>query len=154
MASILGSASAPPSSMGAAMEAPPDLHERYRGPTQVQRVVALVIIASLVASGAGLLAWTVFFQSNPAVTSQLTAFSVADEHEAIANITVGRDSEFTEATCRIRAIAEDHTVVGDLSLPVVDGPAKQSLQVRIRTERKATSVELLGCIAPGQPRPR
>jgi hypothetical protein len=137
-----------------AMETLPDLQERYRRPSPVQRGVALVIVASLVASGVGLLAWTVLFQSTPAVTSQLTAFSVADEHEAVANITVGRESQFTDATCRIRAIAEDHTVVGDLSVLVTDGPAKQSLQVRIRTERKATSVELLGCTAPGQPRPR
>ena len=136
------------------MEPVPDLQERYRRPSRVQRVLALVVITALVVSGVGLLAWTVVFASNPKVTSQLTAFSVADEHEAVATIAVKRESKFTEASCRLRAISEDHTVVGELRVPVVDGPQEQSLQVRIRTERKATTVELVGCTAPDQARPR
>ena len=136
------------------MDALPDLQERYRGPSRVKRLVALLIIAALVVSGAGLLAWSVVFESSPQVTSQLTAFSVADEHEAVATIVVVRESKFTEASCRLRAISEDHTVVGELRLPVGDGPQRQSLQVRIRTERKATTVELVGCTAPDQARPR
>ena len=136
------------------MDPLPDLQERYRGPSRAQRVLALVVIVALAASGAGLLAWSVLFESTPAVRSRLTAFSVADEHEAVANITVARESQFTEATCRLQAFAEDHAVVGELEVPVVDGPTTQSLQVRIRTERKATAVGLVGCTAPGQSRPR
>src|SRR3712207_6589144 len=94
-----------------------DLQQRYRGPSRLQRVLALVVIVALVASGVGLLAWSVAFESTPQVTSQLTAFSVDDEHEALANITVVRETQFTEATCRLRAIAEDHTVVGEVRLP-------------------------------------
>ncbi len=113
-----------------------------------------MLVVALVASGVGFLAWAVLFQSTPSVTSQLSAWKVENEHLVVANITVGRDSQFTEASCLLRAIAEDHSVVGETHLPVTDGPAKQSLQVEIRTEREATSVDNVGCTAPDQPRPR
>ena len=131
-----------------------DLQERYRSPRRTTQVVALVLIVALVASGVGFLAWAVLFQSTPAVTSQLSAWKVIDDHTAVANITVGRESQFTEASCRLRAYAEDHSVVGEAAVPVTDGPEKQSLQVEIRTERRATSVENLGCTTPDQPRAR
>ena len=131
-----------------------DLQERYGSPRRTTQVVALVLVVALVASGVSFLAWAVLFQSTPSVTSQLSAWKVEDDHLVVANITVGRDSQFTEASCRLRAIAEDHTVVGEIMLPITDGPEKQSLQVEIRTERRATSVENVGCTSPDQPRPR
>jgi hypothetical protein len=131
-----------------------DLQERYGSPRRTTQVVALVLIVALVASGVGFLAWAVLFQSTPSVTSQLSAWKVLDEHRVVANLTVGRESSYTEASCRLRAIAEDHTVVGEVVVPVTDGPAKQSFQVEIRTERRATSVEKIGCTSPDQPRPR
>ena len=131
-----------------------DLQERYRRPRPVARLVALVLIVALVVSGAGFLAWAVFFQDSPKVTSKLATWDIEDEHLVVANIAVTRESQFTEAMCRLRAIAADHTVVGEVAVPVTDGPAVQSLQVEIRTERLATTVENLGCSAPGQPRYR
>ncbi|MDX6323971.1 MAG: hypothetical protein QOK15_325 [Nocardioidaceae bacterium] len=135
------------------MESASDLTQRYRGPGRVQRVVALVIVTALVVSGVGLLTWTVIFESNPSVRSQLTAFDVHDEHEAVATITVVRESEFTKATCQLQAISADHAIVGEIERPVLDGPATQTLQVQIRTERRAATVNLLGCTAPDQSRP-
>ena len=131
-----------------------DLEMRYRGPGRAHRMVALVLVAALVLGGVGLLGWTVFFYSNPQVQSRMTAFGFPDDHSAVANLTVVRTDQFVDATCRLRAIAEDHTVVGEVTVPVTDGPAEQSIQVTIRTERRATSVESIGCTAPDQPRPR
>ena len=54
------------------------------------------------------------------------------------------------ASCTLRAFADDHTTVGELAFEPVDGRN----EVTVRTERRATSVTLLGCTAPGQPRPR
>jgi hypothetical protein len=136
------------------MEPASDLEQRYRGPGRGQRVVALLIVVALVVSGVGLLAWSVIFQSNPSVTSQLTAFDVKDEHEAVATITVVRKSQFTKATCQLQAISADHAIVGEVDQRVFDGPAEQTLKVELRTERRATTVDLLGCTAPDQPRPR
>ena len=131
-----------------------DLQQRYGGPRRSTRVMALVLVVALVASGVSFLAWAVFFQSTPQVASQLTTWDVVGEHLAVANITVKRETQFTDASCRLRAIAEDHTVVGETTVPVTDGPEKQSLQIEIRTERLATSVENLGCSTADQPRPR
>jgi hypothetical protein len=131
-----------------------DLEQRYRGPSRTSRLVALVLVVALAVSGAGFLGWAVFFHGTPAVTSRLTAYRVLDEHTAVANITVDRESQFTEAACELVAIAEDHAVVGTLTVPVVDGPQTQSLQVEIRTERRATSVDIIGCTTPDQARPR
>src|SRR3954452_10485749 len=136
------------------MEPAPDLAQRYRGPGRAQRLVAVVIIAALVLSGVGLLTWTVIFESTPSVQSQLTAYDIKDEHETVATFTVSRESEFTRATCRLQAISPDHAIVGELQRPVFDGPTEQTLRVEIRTERRATTVELLGCTAPDQDRPR
>jgi hypothetical protein len=136
------------------MGAVSDLEQRYRGPGRVQRAVALVVVAGLVLSGVGFLAWSVVFASNPEVTSRLTTFTVTGDHRAFATITVARDSEFTEATCRLEAVATDHSVVGVADVPVVDGPRTQGLKVEVRTSRRATGVQLLGCTAPGQQRPR
>lgn len=135
------------------MEPEPDLAERYRGPGRAQRLVALVVVATLVVSGVGLLTWTVIFQSNPSVRSDLTAFTVPDDHRAVATITVARASRSTKATCRLRALAADYTVVGEVDRRVFDGPAEQTLRVELRTERRATAVDLVGCTTPDQPRP-
>ena len=48
------------------------------------------------------------------------------------------------ASCLLRAIAEDHTTVGEVAFEPVDGRN----EVSVRTERRATSVELVGCTAP------
>ena len=50
----------------------------------------------------------------------------------------------------MRALAEDKTAVGELAFTPVDGVN----EVVIRTERRATRVEKLGCTSPDQPRPR
>jgi hypothetical protein len=136
------------------MEDMTDLEQRYRGPSRASRVVALVAVVAMVVSGVGFVGWSVFFHSTPEVSSRLTSFRIVDEHEVNADIEVARTSQFTEASCRLRAIADDHTVVGEVSVPVVDGPEQRALRVPIRTERRATSVELVGCTTPDQPRPR
>jgi hypothetical protein len=131
-----------------------DLEQRYRGPSRAARVVALVAVVAMVASGVGFVGWSVFFHSSPQVSSRLITYRIVDEHEATADIAVVRESQFTEAACRLRAVAEDHTVVGEVSVPVVDGPEERTLRVPIRTERRATGVELVGCTTADRPRPR
>ena len=54
------------------------------------------------------------------------------------------------ASCRVRAFAEDHTTVGEISFT----PAQGRNDVEIRTERRATSIDLIGCTTPDQERPR
>ena len=126
-----------------------DLADRYGVPSPVRRRVLVVTIAAVAAAAVAWLAWAAWFHASPAVESELTSYDVVDDGSASAVVTVALADDVV-ASCRIRAFAEDHTTVGELAFEPVDGRNV----VTLRTERRATSVTLLGCTAPGQPRPR
>ena len=63
---------------------------------------------------------------------------------------LGDFSETRKSDCRLRAYADDHTVVGEMTF----APREGGNTVDVRTERLATSVELVGCTAEGQSRPQ
>ncbi|MDI6912171.1 DUF4307 domain-containing protein [Nocardioides sp.] len=133
------------------MSAPTDLADRYGAPAPWRRRVLLGAGAVLAAAALGWLGWTVWAQSTPEVESAMVGYDVVGEHEVAATVRIDLADDDVEATCLLRAFAEDHTVVGDLSFtPTASGRTEQT----VRTERRATSVELLGCTAPGQARPR
>ena len=126
-----------------------DLSERYGAPPAWRRRLTRAVVAVVVVVSLGWLLWTMAFHSDPAVRSELATFEVTGEHEVRADLRVWL-KDGVDATCRLRAYAEDHTTVGDLAFVPVDG----ANEVAVRTERRATTVEKLGCTAPGQPRPR
>ena len=126
-----------------------DLTDRYGAPSRLRRPLGIGVAVLLAVLGLGWLGWTVWFHTNPAVTSDLVTFEVTSDHEVAARLDV-RLADDVEASCRLRALAEDKTAVGEVAFAPVDG----SNSVVIRTERRATSVEKLGCTAPGQARPR
>ncbi len=129
------------------------LAQRYGAPAPWRRRAVITASVALVAVFLAWLAWSVYEHATPKVTSELETFSVQDEHTATAVLVVSLDSADVEASCTLRAYAEDHTTVGELTF--TPDPGKGRRQVReIRTERRATSVESLGCTAPGQDRPR
>ena len=130
------------------------LEDRYGGPSPAVRLVALVLVVAVALSGVGFLTWVVVAEGSPQVQSQLRTWDVVDEHRVVATLAVTRETEHVEAVCSLVAYAEDHTVVGTISLPVLSGPREQTLRVELRTERAATAVEGLGCTAPGQQRAR
>jgi len=126
-----------------------DLDARYGSSSPVRRRVVAALVASLVVVFGGWLVWATLFHATPAVESELIAFEVLDENTARAVVGVSLE-EGVVASCTLRAFAEDHSTVGELAFEPVDGRN----DVIVRTERRATSVTLLGCTAPGQPRPR
>ena len=126
-----------------------DLADRYGTPSRWRRPATIGIAIALAVVSLGWLGWTVWFHSTPAVTSSLVTFDVTSDHETRVRLDV-QLADDVEASCRLRAFAEDHTTVGELAFTPVDG----NNEVVIRTERRATTVEKLGCTAPGQPRPR
>jgi hypothetical protein len=125
------------------------LADRYGAPSPVGRRLALAAVALLVAAGAGWLAWATWFHATPAVQSEPLGFEVVDDNRATATVRVDLE-EGVVATCTLRAYAEDHVTVGEVAFEPVDGRN----EVTVRTDRRATTVTLLGCTAPGQPRPR
>ena len=126
-----------------------DLVERYGAPSPARHRVLVVVIAVAVAALAGWLVWTALFHATPPVDSDLLAYDVVDDNRATATVSVALEDGVV-ASCILRALADDHSTVGELAFEPVDGRN----DVTIRTERLATSVTLLGCTAPGQPRPR
>ena len=131
-----------------------DLAYRYGLPGRTNRLVAGVLVGALVAGAGGFLGWTVLFHGDPAVRSQLLTYEVLSEHDAQALFQVVREDLTTEAVCRLQALAEDHAVVGEVTVPVTDGAEDQTLQLSIRTERRATTVASSGCTTAEQRRPR
>ena len=126
-----------------------DLADRYGTAPGWRRPVAVSLAAVLAVVGLGWLGWTMWFHTNPAVRSELVSFRVTSDHETEARLDV-RVGDGVDATCRLRAFAEDHTPVGELAF----APTSGSNEVVIRTERRATTVEKLGCTSEGQLRPR
>jgi len=127
-----------------------DLADRYGATPPWRRAVLLGVCIVVAGAFVGWLGWTIWEQSTPEVRSDLVTSDVVDEHSATATIEVRLADDQVRATCTLRAYAEDHSTVGELAFTPEEG--RNELQVR--TERRATSVELVGCTAPGQRRPR
>ena len=132
---------------------PADLGDRYGAPAPWRRRAVLVASVVVAVAFLGWLGWTTYVHATPDVDSAIVGYDVVDEHTATAQVTVRLKDDTVAATCLLRAYAEDHTVVGELSF-TPEYAAKQPLEETVRTERRATSVELIGCTAPGEPRPR
>jgi len=132
----------------------PDLAERYGAPSPTRRPVLVVVLAVVGMTGLTWVGWVWLFHSSPEVTSSLVGFEVQTEHTATASYTVVRRDADVSASCLLRAYAADHNVVGELSVAVDSGPTAASMRSTIRTERRATSVELVGCTAAGQAQQR
>ena len=126
------------------------LTERYAAPPAWRRRTTIAAVVVLAAVGLGWLAWAAYEESTPKVQSQLIGFQVVDEHSVTARIDVRLSSGTTGASCTVEALADDHSIVGELRFV----PTSGSNRVTVRTERIATSVDVPGCIADGQQRPR
>ncbi len=130
-----------------------DLATRYGTPSSDRRRLRLVAAAGL---GLVLVAWLVWAwlpTSSPAVRSGLEAYGVVDDHTATATFSVERRTSDVEASCLLRAQAADHSVVGELNVAVGPGGQERSrLTETIRTDRRATTVHVVGCLAEGQSR--
>jgi len=132
------------------------LTERYGAPSPVARRALIAVVVVVAAVFLGWLAWTMLEQGNPDATSDLVSFTVDDEHQVTARVDVRIDDQDVVASCLLRATAEDHTVVGELQFEVraTDLEGGTILEREIRTERRATSVEAVGCTTDDQARPR
>jgi hypothetical protein len=126
------------------------LAERYAAPPTWRRPVTIVAVVVVALVGLGWLAWAAIEESNPKVESQLNGFEVVDAHAVKVRIDVHLASGTTGASCTVEALASDHSIVGELHFR----PTSGLNEVRVRTERRASAVDVAGCIADGQDRPR
>jgi hypothetical protein len=126
-----------------------DLADRYGTRASRKGLVAVMVVVAGV--GLSWLAWVMLVHGRPLVQSDLTGYETVDAHTTTAEFTVVRRDEGVRASCLIRAFAADHTIVGELDVAVGPrGPATQTLERAVRTEREATSVEVVGCVTDGQ----
>ena len=128
--------------------------DRYGGTSPARRR-AVILVSGLVGVVAlAWVAWAAWFQSTPEVQSSLQSFDVVDDHSATAKVVVKPRDAGVRASCLLRASGADHSVVGELNFRVSGVSGAAVREVEVRTEREATTVELIGCTAPGQSRPR
>jgi hypothetical protein len=131
-----------------------DLAERYGTRARPNRALVAVLVV-LVGAALSWLVWVMLVHGRPLAQSDLVSFDVAGPHAVDARFTVVRRSADVEASCLLRAFSEDHSIVGELELTVGSDVAETvTLERTIRTEREATSVEMVGCTAEGQSRRR
>jgi hypothetical protein len=126
------------------------LTERYAAPPAWRRPVTIVAVVVVALVALGWLAWAAFEESRPKVESQLVGFEVVDDHAVTVRVDVHVSSGTTGASCTVEAVAGDHAIVGEVHF----APTSGTNEVRVRTDRRATAVDVPGCIADGQRRPR
>ena len=130
------------------------LADRYGRPAPWRQRAVLVGSALVGVLALAWLAWSTLFHATPAVSSELVGWEVVDDHAVTARIDVvlrgDEDGAGLRASCAVRAYAADHAVVGEATFVPRDGRNV----VQVRTERRATSVESVGCTTPDQQRPR
>ena len=132
-----------------------DLATRYGSRTAGRKRLVTGVAAALAAVFLGWVAWVTFTEATPEVTSDLLSFDVVDDHTATATFRVSRRATEVEASCLLRAQARDHVTVGELNVTVgPGGEPERTLTETVRTERLATTVEMVGCVADGQSRRR
>lgn len=132
-----------------------DLQDRYGRPSRARSRLLIGVLTVVAAIGLGWLGWVAWYYSTPQVSSELIGFEVESEHLTTAQVQINLRDDVDEGTCELRALAEDHSTVGDarFTVPVPDATGEVAT-VEIRTERRATSIDLIGCTTPEQSRPR
>ncbi|TNM37336.1 DUF4307 domain-containing protein [Nocardioides albidus] len=129
------------------------LARRYGAPSRGRRTTVVLGAGAVAVLFLGWLVWAMVFHADPAVSSEEIGHEIVDDHTATIRVRVTYGDGPVEATCKARAISHDKTVVGEASFtPGRDEEAVQ--RVTVRTERRATTVEWIGCKTSGQPRYR
>ena len=125
--------------------------QRYGAPAPWRRRAAVIATVVLAVVSGLLVAWAAWTPATPEARSELVGFTVTDEHEVVADVQVQLSDRASGVQCVLRALAEDKSAVGEAVFTPEDSGR---LSVPIRTERRATAVEKVGCTAEGQQRPR
>jgi hypothetical protein len=130
------------------------MSQRYGtdSPGRRRLVIAMSGLVGVVALG--WLVWAVWFESNPDVQSSLRTFKVVDTHSVTASVEIRTADKDVRASCLVRAVGSDHSVVGELNFVVSGVKGTVHRRVTLRTEREATSVDMVGCTTKDQSRPR
>ena len=107
----------------------------------------LVVAIGLGAAVAlGWLIWAALFHSRPAVTAQVSAYTVVSDTAIDVTLTVDRRDPAQPVTCRVLAQAADLSTVGEQHVTI--GPATARVvdkKLTLATLRRATVATAEGC---------
>jgi hypothetical protein len=123
---------------------PPGPAQRYGGARPRRRTP--VVLGTLFALA--LLAWAIWAgasEGDKAIDATVSSYQVVSTHEIQVKVSAHYRNDDTEGTCLVRATAADHTVVGELNLTADELRAADGDWITIRTERRATTAELVRC---------
>lgn len=131
-----------------------DLAARYGTSESPGRRWLRGAVVVLVLAFGGWLTWVTVVQADPDVASGNLTWDddATTDNEITARFSVDMADDVREATCTLNAYGIDRTVVGSLTFVVPRGTSR--VEQSVATERKAVRLELIGCTAPGQNRPR
>lgn len=126
---------------------------RYGAPSRGGRLAVIVLAVAVSVTFLGWLLWAMLYQADPAVSSREIGHQVIDDHNATIEVQIQYGDGPVAAECDLRAISHDKAVVGELTFEPdpADGP---TYDIAIKTHRRATTVEWIGCRTEGQPRYR
>lgn len=103
--------------------------------------VVVAILAALLAAWA---VWAAVGEGNQP-SGQLRSYDVVSAHRVKVSVDVQRPTGST-LRCTVRALATDHSVVGQIVLVWRRGqPGAANLSGVVRTDREATAAALVGC---------
>jgi hypothetical protein len=120
------------------------MQERYGARDPRRRVLLIAATSVLAVVFLAWLAWAAVFHSTPAIDASVAAFDVVDTHEVRVRLQARLDDD-AEGDCLIRATASDHTNVGERHVSADELRAQEGEWISLRTERRATTVELVRC---------
>ena len=119
-----------------------DLAARYGKPSR-RRWIWPVIAVLGIGTGVAFAAW-VAFQPRP-VNAVLWGYAVLDDHRVQVTLDVHRP-EPRAVECTVFAQAEDHSIVGERTISVPPGTAKNTrVKAVVTTERRAVNGVLRSC---------
>ena len=121
------------------------MQDRYGAKSPRRRKVAVAATTVLAVVFLGWLGWVAWFNSDPAITAELTSFDVVSDHEVKIRLESRFRDDSVEGTCLIRATARDHTIVGELNLTVEQIREANGGWIPLTTLNRATTVEKVSC---------
>ncbi len=129
------------------MSTPTDLDARYGKPAPWRRK-ALIATASVIAVAfVGFVLWAATYHSNPDINSDTIRYDVQDEHSVLVRVKVQMNDP-KDPECLVRATSVDKSIVGELTFTPLEGEQ----EVVVRTDRRATTGEVVGCRTSDQSR--
>lgn len=121
------------------------MQERYGTRDPRRRVLLIAATTVLAAVFLGWLAWAALFHATPALDASVTAYDVVDTHEVRVKVDARFAGDDVAGSCLLRATASDHNIVGELNVSADDLRELEGRWISLRTERRATTVELVRC---------